>query len=398
MKIEQIKIEKIRLKNIGRFTRQALGQTPYQSTVPISSRRALSQLNNPYGRPDDVALLVALHADKCIGYQGLLPGLFSHQNELKRIHWSTAFFVSADYRGAGVAGRLLEEIKKLDIDFPVTRMTTGAQTAYLKAGFEELGHLTYYQLRMEKIRKLEAIWQEAAAASSLAPNAAETSKTTGLNRAAFGAADAIYQQSKNIFYQRLLTDSIRKPRSFEYAAVAQIDERAQQIIEKRLNGPLFFRGTEAVNWMLTHRWLISAAHEKAETEPYYFSLVSELFDYVALEIYSADKQAFKGFLILSVLVKKGRTWVKILDYAFIDPSDSRLAAYHALIYAQKFSADRLEFPAELLDYFKQNPLLQPLIKEQQRRYLYYPRSKGSVLEGYADRIRLDYCDADTTFT
>ncbi len=50
--------------------------------------------------------------------KGLLPGLFCHNGELKRVHWSTAFFVSADYRGEGVAGCLLEKIKKLNIDFP----------------------------------------------------------------------------------------------------------------------------------------------------------------------------------------------------------------------------------------------------------------------------------------
>jgi GNAT superfamily N-acetyltransferase len=388
LKIKQIKIKKIKLKNIDRFAHQALSQATDQMAVPISRRRALSQLHNPYGRPDDVVLLVALHGDKCVGYQGLLPGLFSHHNKLKRIHWSTAFYVSADYRGTGVSGRLLEEIRMLDIDFPVTRMTTGAQQAYLKAGFKELGHLTYYQLRMEKIRKLKTIWQEAATASSSAPNAG----------AASGDEDAIYQQSKKLFYERVLGDSIRKPRSFEYAAVAQIDERAQPMIHKQLKGPRFFRGIEAINWMLTYRWLVSAAHESAEAEPYYFSVVSALFDYAALEIYSADRQEFRGFLVLSVLVKKGMTWVKILDFAFNDPSDGRLAADQALIYAQKFSADRLEFPAELLDYFNQNPSLQPLIKEQQRRYLYYPKSKGSVLDECAGKIELNYCDADTTFT
>ena len=394
MKKEQIKIEKIRLKNIDRFARQALSPVSCQSTVPISRRRAFSQLHNPYGRPDDVALLVALHGDKCIGYQGLLPGLFSHRNELKRIHWSTAFFVISEYRGEGVAARLLAEIKKLDIDFPVTRMTPAAQQAYVKAGFKDLGDLTYYQLRMEKIRKLPTIWQEAAEASS----ALGAGETSGLNSATTGAGDAIYQQSKKIFYQQLITDSLRKPRSFEHVAVAQIDKRAQQMIQKRLNGPQFFRGIEAVNWMLKYRWLISAAHEKSETEPYYFSLVSELFDYVALEIYAADKQEFRGFLILSVRAGKGRTRVKILDYGFNDPSDGDLAAYHALICARTFSADRLEFPADLLNYFEQHPLLQPLIKKQQRRYLFYPNQQGSVLDDCVGRIRLNYCDADTTFT
>lgn len=395
MKEDQIKIEKIKLKEIDHFARHALSQPPYQTAVPISRRRAVSQFYNPYGRPDDVVLLVALHGDKCVGYQGLLPGLFSHNDELKRIHWSTAFFVSPDYRGAGVAGQLLNEIKKLNIDFAVTRMTEGARQAYLKAGFKELGHLTYYQLRMEKVYKLDAILQEAAASLALRPDPAEISKS---NSGARRGEGALYQLSKKIFYNRLLADLKPKQSAFEHAAVAQIDAQAQQIIRRQLHSPLFFRGIEAINWMLKYRWIVSAKHEKAEVEPYYFSRVSELFDYVALEIYAPDKKVFKGFLILSVVVKKGRTWVKILDFAFKDLTDGDLTAYFALIYAKKFSADRLEFPASLLGYFEQNPFLQPLIKRQQRLYLFYPKTQGSALEPCAGKIELDYCDADTTFT
>ena len=397
MKADQIRIEKIKLKELYKFARNALNQSPYQAAAPISLRRALSQSNNPYGRPDDAVLLVALRDGKCVGYQGLLPGLFCHNGELKRVHWSTAFFVSPDYRGEGVAGCLLKEVKKLNVDFPVTRMTESARQAYLKAGFKELGNLTYYQLRMEKIRKLDAIFQEAEASLGLDTDSDKMSK---LNSAARRGEGALYQRSKKIFYRQLLADLKPKQQTFEHEAVAQIDAQAQQIIRRQLKSPRFFRGIEAINWMLQYRWMISARHEKAEAEgePYYFSLVSELFDYVALEIYSAHEKVFKGFLILSVLVKKGRTWVKILDFAFKDPNDGELAAYFGLIYANTFSADRLEFPARLLDYFGQNPLLQPLIKKQQRLYLFYPKTHGSVFEACIGGIELDYCDADTAFT
>jgi len=397
LKEDQIRIEKIKLKEIDNFARNALRQPPYQAAAPISLRRALSQSNNPYGRPEDTVLLVALQGDKCVGYQGLLPGLFCRNGELKRVHWSTAFFVSPDYRGAGIAGCLLKEVKKLNIDFPVTRMTERARQAYLKAGFKELGNLTYYQLRMEKIRKLDAIFQEAVAFLGLDTVPDEMSK---LNADARRGEGALYQRSKKIFYLQLLADLKPKQQAFAHEAVAQIDALAQQIIRRQLKSPRFFRGIEAINWMLNYRWMISARHEKAEAErePYYFSLVSELFDYVALEIYSADKKVFKGFLILSVLVKKGKTWLKILDFAFKDPNDDELAAYFGLIYADKFSADRLEFPAHLLGYFGQNPFLQPLIKKQQRLYLFYPKTDGSAFETCIDGIQLDYCDADTAFT
>jgi hypothetical protein len=74
LKEDQIRIEKIKLKEIYKFARNALSQPPYQATAPISLRRALSQSNNPYGRPDDVVLLVALRGDKS-GFIGLLPFL-----------------------------------------------------------------------------------------------------------------------------------------------------------------------------------------------------------------------------------------------------------------------------------------------------------------------------------
>jgi GNAT superfamily N-acetyltransferase len=395
LKQDQIRIEKIKLKEIYKFAGNALGQPPYQAAVPISRRRALSQSNNPYGRPDDVVLLVALSGNKCVGYQGLLPGLFCRNGELKRVHWSTAFFVSPDYRGQGVAGCLLKKIKTLNIDFPVTRMTESARQAYLKAGFKELGNLTYYQLRMEKIHKLHAIFQQAEASFGLDANDNEIAK---LNSDAPRGEGALYQRSKKIFYRQLLAGLKQKKQRFEHKTVAQIDAQAQQIIRSQLNCLRFFRGIEAINWMLKYRWITSAKHEKAEAEPYYFSLASDLFDYVALEIYSADKTVFKGFLILSVSAKKGRTWVKILDFAFKNPTDSDLAAYFAIIYAKTFSADRLEFPASLLGFFEQNPLLKPLIKKQQRLYLFYPKTHGGAFEGCIGEIRLDYCDADTAFT
>lgn len=395
MKEAQIKIEKIQCKEIYNFARRAIGQLPYQNVAPISLRRALSQANNPYSRPDDIALLVAIHKGKCVGYHGILPGLICHDGEIKRVHWTTTFFVSPNYRGKGVAGSLLKEIQKLNIDFPVTWMTQSARKAYLKAGFKELGNLIYYQLRVEKIRKLEAIFQEAQSSLESGTDQEEIKKR---HSDAPRGETALYQRSKEIFYSKVVGGLKPEQNVFKHARVDQIDSQAQAIIDLQSKTPRFYRGVDALNWMLKYRWIISTEKEKAEAEPYYFSRVSELFDYVALEIYSTDKKVLRGFLILSVRAKKGKIRLKILDFAFKDPTDCELVAYFGLVYAKKFSADRLDFPAGLFDYYEQNPLIQPLIKKQQRLYLFYPRTHGSVLEACIGGIELDYCDADTAFT
>ena len=389
----QIKIEKIKLKKLKAFAENAIGQTAFQNVAPISLLRSASQPANPYGRPDDVALLVAYAGNKCIGYQGLLAGLFHHQGLLSRVHWSTAFYVVPDYRGQGVAGRLLDEVKKLNIDFPVTRMTDSAQRAYAKSGFKELGRLTYYQLRVEKIHKLASIRQKAKA-------------SLGADRIGGGNHDSdpeirdamLYQQSKKIFFQRLMADIKAEESVFASTRVDQFDPKAQTIMHLPADTPKFHRGIEAVNWMLKSRWVVSAAEGKKDAGRYHFSTIRGLFKYVALEFYSADKKKFKGFLILSVSSKKERTLVKILDFAFKDAGDCFIAGYFGLKIANQYGADRLEFPEALLGYFNRNLLLQPLIKKQKRLYVYYPKKDGSSLDECLGDIALDYCDADTAFT
>ena len=389
----QIKIEKIKLKNLNVFAKNALNQAAFQTVAPISLLRCASQPANPYGRPDDVALLVAYAENECVGYQGLLAGLFHHEGVLARVHWSTAFYVAPDYRGQGVAGCLLDEVKKLNVDFPVTRMTDSAQRAYVKSGFKELGRLTYYQLRVEKIRKLDFIRQKAKASP-------ETIQGKSGNLYSGPAArDAIqYQQSKKIFYQRLMADIKDGETAFAATVVDQINPEAQTVMQLPPEPVKFHRGIEAINWMLKSQWVVSAQDGQKDAGCYHFSTVRDLFKYVALEFYSADNKAFKGFLILSVSSKKGRTLVKILDFAFKDAADCFIAGYFGLKYANKYHADRLEFPEILLDYFNKNQLLQPLIKKQRRLYVFYPKKDESPLDEWVGDIALDYCDADTVFT
>ena len=391
--MQSIKIEKIKLKNLDAFAQDALGQAAYRKVAPISLLRSAAQSANPYGRPDDVALLIA-HADnECIGYQGLLPGLICNKGALSRVHWSTAFYVAPEYRGQGVAARLLNEVKNLNIDFPVTRMTDSAVRAYEKSGFKELGHLTYYQLRVEKIHKLDFIQKEA---DAFTPH--EWSGSRGSDRHPDFRDAKLYQHCQKVFYQRLMADISIDESLIAYSAVDQYGHEANWVIPLPQDFRRFHRGVEAVNWMLKFRWVVSSDENGQTAGSYYFSTSRDLFKYVALEFYSADRKIYKGFATLSVSSKKGKTRVKILDFAFKDTGDRFLAGYFGLKVAQKYLADRLEFPELLFDYFHETPLLQPLIKKQERLYVYYPKKNGSPLEECRGDIVLDYCDADTAFT
>jgi hypothetical protein len=126
--------------------------------------------------------------------------------------------------------------------------------------------------------------------------------------------------------------------------------------------------------------------------------VRDRFGFVALEFYAQDGNQPVGYMILSVSSRKGKTVLKILDVYFQDPEDYNAAAYSSWKYANKYQAQRVYFPAQLSEFYLEQPLLEGLVKKKKRLYLYYPGHAGSPLAQNASRIELNYCDGDTAFT
>ena len=60
-------IKKIPLKDLVDFANQVDKQTPPDGVLPITRHRALSQSQNPFASPDDIALLVAFDNEICVG-------------------------------------------------------------------------------------------------------------------------------------------------------------------------------------------------------------------------------------------------------------------------------------------------------------------------------------------
>jgi hypothetical protein len=180
--------------------------------------------------------------------------------------------------------------------------------------------------------------------------------------------------------------------------VGQINESLWGDLDRHLIGPAFFRGVEAVNWMLKYPWVVSRSDTITDMPNYYFSGVREIFRYVAIEIRSPGAGLPKGFLVLSISHKKEKTRVKILDFHFNNPADCEIAVYLALKHAKVFLADRIEYPCSLEIYFKKTIGFKKLIKKQRRLYLFYPASSHSPLAVYKGKIAFNYCDADTAFT
>jgi GNAT superfamily N-acetyltransferase len=393
LKNDQIKIKKIELGELFDFAGDIFANPSFEKVAPITLMRAEAQSNNPYGRPQDAALFAAFSGNQCVGYHGLLPAIFIHDDNIERVYWATTFYVAPDFRGQGIGKYLLEEIKKAKIDFMVTQMTESAERTYRSAGYQDGGTLGYFQLRVDRLDFPAGIID---AITHLFRQKSPDSKhmPPGVIR----LKRSVYKLIKTIFYCIAASKSHKQQRRFSWKVVDQINESLWGALDKDLTAPAFFRGVEAVNWMLKYPWVVSRSDKITDMPNYYFSDVREIFRYAAIEIRSPGEGLPHGFLILSISHKKEKTRVKILDFHFNDPADCEIAVYLALKYAKAFLADRIEYPAILEIYFKKTIGFKKLTKKQQRSYIFYAGSSHSPLSAYKGKIAFDYCDGDTAFS
>ncbi len=391
MQNKLFRIEKIVLKDLLAFSLWASNHLAFKDALPISPARTVSQINNPYGDPDDIALLVAYYGQRCVGYFGLMPGLLYHHGHYSKIYYASTFFVSPEMRSKGLGYLILKELKNLKIDIVLTGMTKSAKRIYDRIGFKELGNLTHYQLRINRINLLNAFFSNRS--STLTKSYDKPARIFSLlNR----AENLIYGLSKKVFYIWLINLDKITERQLYYKEVKQI--KAELFSSKSLKSPYgFVRECRIVNWMLKYPWILSSSEGKNTVRNYFFSSVREFFKYIALEIFSADRKTVKGFLVISVSRHKGKTVIKVLDFS-IHPDDIELVGFLILTYAKKFLADLVEYPVEIENYFRKKQLFGPLIKKRKRLYLFQPKSDESPLAAAAGNIVLTYCDSDTAFT
>jgi GNAT superfamily N-acetyltransferase len=349
---DSFKIKKIKLKHLEKFARHSIDDPAFGHVSPISLLRAESQSKNPHGEPDDIALLLALHENRCVGYHGLLPGWLRYEGRLSRIYWLVTFYLDAAFRGKGYGKQLVTEIQNTNVDLVTTGITAAAAAVYRSAGFHRLGELPYFQLRPENHHVYMTVLQN---------------------------LRSIEETYKSKSSKRLTAEKI-------------------QAASRQATDIRFLRDIESINWMISHPWVVSRQEALPDVKHYYFSRVRDLFKFIALEIFTSDGAEHKGYLIMSVSRHKNRTTLKILDYYFFDPQDTIVAVYHALKYAREYRADRLEFPPGPEAYLGNYIPSPHRPKRKKRLYLFHPRSSESPLARLAHQIALDYCDSDTAFT
>jgi GNAT superfamily N-acetyltransferase len=347
-----VRIEAIRIHDLTAFARNVTSNPAYADTAPTALLRAASQAANPHAAPDDVALLVATHAGRCVGYHGLLPGALRTADGLSKISWLITFYVTPAFRGRGIGARLVRAALALNVDLVATGITRAAERAYRAAGFRDLGELGYRRFSIES-----------------------------------------YPRPARWLVYALICGRLRDRRPVR--PVVCIPAEAVQGWERA--APLFPRDVDTVNWMLTHPWVVSRPDAAPEVPAYYFSSVRDLFRFEAYAVGSATDET-RGAFVLSATRRKGKTQVKLLDGFFRDPAHTAAAGILALRRGRDLLAHRIDLPLYMEGFLNGSRLLRRLTRRKSRLTLYHPRDPESPLACGAGKIRLDYCDGDSAFT
>jgi GNAT superfamily N-acetyltransferase len=380
-----ITIKMVRLKELQAFAGRIADDPSGGHLLPISQARVRSQIHNPFGDGDDVALITAFRGSCCVGYLGLLPGICSIDGRFSKVFWGTTLLVSPTVRGRGVGKLLVAAMQGLGIDFIGTCMTESAEKLYYRMGMKPLGTLNYCQLRMEKVKRL-------------LPGRGEIRKPEKGHRPRTMVESMslpLYRLLKTMFYGLLLSSFRPGSASFVAREVERIAE-LPGFAGPGIAEPVFYRPIEVVNWMLSYPWVFSRT-EKIEKSEYYFSTSRDLFAYKAFHIESAKEQRLLGFVVISVLTHKGRTVVKVLDHAFLDPDALHMVMVVALRCARQFRADRIEYDTLLSRYLPGWLAEKRFVKKQERLYLFHPRDENSPLLQHRERFHLCYGDGDIGF-
>lgn len=288
----------------------SLWQTKY---IPISKHRAISQVNNPNAKDNDVILLVAYIGDELAGYIGILPDEIKAGNEIFRIGWTTTWWTNPNQKDSKVGTLLL--LKAYDLYRPNFGTIVYSEAAEKVLEASRRFHLgRFHGLKVYSRMDSELLIRRFPRLEMFLP---ATRILTNLFNIFANIRLNIWKAANP------LPDRIR----LEY--LSEVDPQAAQFIDQHQENALSTRKTEALNWIMKYPWVVPAPLiTEQQRQRYYFSQKAKRFSFMAVKVFDGWDQMV-GFILLKV-----RDRQLSAPYIFISPgyeSDVMLVIYHHII-------------------------------------------------------------------
>jgi GNAT superfamily N-acetyltransferase len=384
--MSEIRIEKIAVRELFIFSKNAEANKNRYPVLPINAIRAFAHSKNPAAEDEDIGLIVAYYEDRCIGYLGVLPCWYKAGEKLSKVCALSTFYVDQAFRGHGAAKLIMEAAIDLGYDLILSGFTPSAEKFYRKnpQWFKPADGTNYINIRFHWLFPLLILRL---------------------------VRRRIFSSSSGLFY-RLIKNSTQKIDTalshLIYYFVRPLRENwteeltfrpASQITELQINEPPdskahLFRDARIINWMLRYPWI----KEDSKAEPnYFFSSNREEFKFFSFELYENRTGEKKGYVVLSVSTQNSFSRLKILDSAVVDKKYLKCIFDFALREALKRQAV-LNASDIFWTYSQKNVLLKSLTQNLKRgNFLVFSTKRESVFTNSQHDLRIDFCDGDIPF-
>ena len=253
--------------------------------LPITKHRALSYSHNPRAENNDTVLLVALQDNQIIGYLGILPDKIFVRNSVYKFGWMTSWWIDPGCKAKGAGAILLFKA-----------LNSYHQRLGVSGGSREARKVLQASQKFTKIKTLQGLnirFRLNATGTFLRKYPA-----TKILRAFFKTFDFMMDEIvslRGIFWTR--RQNINHRLSFEY--IATIDEETGRFIQKHNQHDLTRKEKADHSWMMTYPWILSAPQKDSASKRYYFSSLSNRFNYLGVKVFKPNKRMI-GFFILKV--------------------------------------------------------------------------------------------------
>jgi GNAT superfamily N-acetyltransferase len=250
---------------------------------PITRHRALSHINNPRADADDKILYITYHHKEIVGYRLIMVDEIVIDHQKEKIGWYSCVWVNADYRGKGIAKKLVQQSlkdwnNKIIFQGPVKESqnlyySTGIFNKSSLTGFRGYCRFDSHTIIKNKIPSLKPI------------------------SFIFKAIDSLF----NLFGDTILKSklaSINLKKEF-VKVVFEVDEETNAFLNSQNSNNLFKRDQINLNWILKYPWIIQQDHIDEISKNYYFSSVSKKFEYINVKFFN-DHKTLEGFLIFQI--------------------------------------------------------------------------------------------------
>jgi GNAT superfamily N-acetyltransferase len=392
MSEDQIRIERIRVKDLPTFAADYIKGVRPGTFIPITIQRAESQAKNPLVDPDNVGLLVAFLGEEVVGYFGMLPMKLVYGTGSSTVWYFTGWNVAEKVRGKGVGRLLMREAISLNQDYILAASKFGRKASaqsglvslpiwnFVRLNLNRIWHYNPFTLTLRAFRKIATLFR----------------KNLNIEKPSI-FFNSIFISLFGWIGRPILNTILLVPyrNLFQELTLQRVERVKDGDLKNEVQKPKirFYRDGVVVNWMLSQPWVLPPGQSPTEDMEYYFADTRPSFEYLPYEVYSHG--AYKGFIVLQYSHNGKEKRLKVLD---VDLPEIAWIMPIALKVGADIGVDFYEMNADYASGLNEKLLGRLLIDVRKRIYQYYAASEDSPLIKYGEEISFDITDGDFSFT